>query len=72
MGKKKVNTPAKLIIFCILFGIIVIFNSVLVIGSPYVFIKVLNLIVVIILSSIVGAFIREIFILNKKKKSHTT
>jgi hypothetical protein len=69
MEKEKGNTPAKIIIYCVLLGIIVILDSVLVINSPYLFVRVLNLIVVIIISSVIGAFIREIFILYNKKRS---
>ncbi|MFT4415812.1 hypothetical protein ACLM5H_18290 [Fredinandcohnia humi] len=65
---EKDNTIAKITIYCILYGMIVCLNSVIIIYSPYVFIRVLNLIVVIIISSVIGSFIREIFIINNGKK----
>lgn len=67
MEKDKRNTPAKLILFCVFFAIMVIINSFLVIHSPHMFVRVLNLIVVIVLSLAIGGFIREIFIVKNKE-----
>ncbi|CAM3310373.1 hypothetical protein FITA111629_15515 [Filibacter tadaridae] len=68
MGKNKRSTPAKLILFCVFFTISVIFQSLVVISSPYMFVKVLNLITVILVSAVIGAFIREIFVLKESEK----
>ncbi|PIC65297.1 hypothetical protein CSV79_01355 [Sporosarcina sp. P13] len=66
--KEKKNTPAKMILICVLFAIIITVDSLLVINSPYVVVKVLNLFAVIGLSGVTGAFIREIFILKEKER----
>ncbi|MDV6377872.1 hypothetical protein ORD22_06300 [Sporosarcina sp. GW1-11] len=66
--KEKKNTPAKMILFCVLFAIIVTADSLLVINSPYVFVRVLNLFAVIGLSGVIGAFIRDFFILKEKER----
>jgi len=66
--EEKRNTPAKMIMFCVLFAIIVIIDSLLVFNSPYLFVRVLNLFAVIGISGVIGAFIREIFILKEKER----
>lgn len=58
----------KLIMFCILYGIIIILSSLQIIFSPLQFVRVVSLIGVIGLSIGVGAFIRELFILKNKIK----
>lgn len=58
----------KLIMFCILYGIIIILSSLQIIFSPLQFVRVVSLIGVIGLSIVVGAFIRELFILKNKIK----
>lgn len=58
----------KLIMFCILYGIIIILSSLQIIFSPLQFVRVVSLIGVIGLSIGVGAFIRELFILENKTK----
>lgn len=67
--KKKKNTPAKLIFLCVLFATIVTVNSLLVINSPYLFVRVINLFGVIGVSGVTGAFIREIFLLKEKTRT---
>ncbi|WP_407270737.1 hypothetical protein [Radiobacillus sp. PE A8.2] len=69
MEVNKRNTPAKLTLFCVIYAVIIIINSLLVINSPHLFVRVLNLIVVIALSIVIGAFIREIFILRNAESS---
>lgn len=48
------------------FGLLVIIQSLVVIYSPHTFVRVANLIVVILQSAIIGAFIREVFVLKNK------
>ncbi|WP_226669606.1 hypothetical protein [Metabacillus litoralis] len=69
MGKDNRNTPTKLILFCVLFTFILISESFLVITSPLLIVRVINLVAVIGISLIIGAFIREIFILKNGEKS---
>jgi hypothetical protein len=69
MRKENRNTSAKLILFCVLLTIDVIIESLLVINSPFLFVRVLNLMGVIVVSLIIGAFIREIFILRNRENS---
>lgn len=71
MKKEKKNTPAKLILLCILFTIVIIGHSMQSLFSPHMFVRGMNLIAVIIGSAAVGAFIREIFVLKAKQKSHS-
>lgn len=66
MIQDKRNTPGKLILFCVFFALIVLLNGFVVVGSPYIFVKIINLFVVIVLSGVIGAFIREIFILKQE------
>ncbi|MGM9944877.1 MAG: hypothetical protein ACI33M_08040 [Lysinibacillus sp.] len=61
---QKQTEKKQLIMFCILFGIIIILSSLQVIFSTLQFVRVVSLIGVIGTSIVVGAFIREIFILK--------
>ncbi|SDM64487.1 hypothetical protein [Bacillus sp. OK048] len=63
MQEKKVKK--QLIMGCILFGISIISGSLQIVFSPFNFVRVVSLIVVIGSSLCVGAFIRELFILKK-------
>ena len=67
MKQRRDATPEFIIIMCILFGIFVLIQSVQIIFTTHTFIRVISLISVTLLSSIIGAFIREIFILKKIK-----
>ena len=69
MGRNKKNTPAKLILYCVLFTIMVVFYSLSLMNSPYVFVKMTNLMMIIFFSIAIGAFIREIFVLKEKEKA---
>ncbi|ANU13093.1 hypothetical protein [Planococcus halocryophilus] len=66
MNKRKEATPNFIIVMSIIFGLFVVFQSVQVISTPHTFVRVVNLISIIILSGAIGAFIREIFILKKE------
>lgn len=61
--------PSKkfLIGMSILFGIQVVYFSFQVITTPYTFVRVINVLGIISLSLIIGAFIREVFLLSKKE-----
>jgi hypothetical protein len=67
---KGIRTKQLIIIGCLLFGILILIGSFQVIFSPYTFIRVVSLIPVIGLSVGIGAFIRELFILNKTKQAN--
>lgn len=54
-----------LVLTCSIFAIIVIIAALQVIYSPYPFVRALQVIVIIVLSGVIGAFIREYF-LNRK------
>ncbi|MER2261304.1 MAG: hypothetical protein ABS934_04765 [Psychrobacillus sp.] len=58
----------KVITAIILFGLIVIVQSIQVINTTHTFIRVMNLISTIFISVTIGAFIREMFILKKVDK----
>ena len=58
----------QLIFWCISFGIMIVLGSLQVLFSPYTFVRVLTLIGIIVQALSVGAFLRELFILEKKMK----
>jgi len=53
----------------ILFGIMIVTSSMQVVLSPYPFIRLINVLVIIFLSGAIGAFIRELFLLRQKQQS---
>ncbi|WP_099364204.1 hypothetical protein [Fredinandcohnia onubensis] len=55
----------QLIMGFILFGILIISGSIQIIFSPFNFVRVVGLFIVILSSLSLGAFIREFFILKK-------
>lgn len=65
MERKKIKR--QLLIGFIMFGIFLISGSIQVIHYPYLFVRVVSLFVVIGSSLVLGAFIRELFILKKGK-----
>ena len=67
MKKRKEATPAYIITNSIIYGLFVIMQSIQVIYTPYTFVRVTSLIMIILISSVIGAFIRELFILKKNK-----
>ena len=67
MNKQREATPAYIIMTSIIFSLFVIIQSVQVIYTPHTFVRVVRLITIIFLSSAIGAFIRELFIIKKKK-----
>lgn len=66
--KVKKNTPAKVALLCIPLVGIIICSSLITIESPILFVKILNLILLIVVSAVVGAFIREMFVLREKDR----
>ena len=66
MKQRKEATPKVIITMCIVYSLLVIIQSVQIIITPHTFVRVISLVTVILLSSIIGAFIRELFILKKK------
>jgi len=66
MKQRKEASPKFIITMCIVYSLFVIMQSVQIIITPHTFIRVISLVTVILLSSIIGAFIRELFILKKK------
>ena len=71
MKKDKKPTPGKLILFSVLFAIMILIDSLLIIYSPYVVVRALNLVAVIVLSLAIGAFIREIFVIKNREDSQS-
>jgi len=51
------------------FPILILLSSTVLIGTPYMFVRIINLIGVIAMSACWGAFIREWFIQRKQSKS---
>ena len=66
MNRRREATPKFLVVTCIIFGLCVILQSVQVLKTNLTIVKILNLISIIFLSSIIGAYIREIFLLKKR------
>ena len=66
MKQRKEASPKFIITMCIVFSLFVIMQSVQIIITPHTFIRVISLVTVILLSSIIGVFIRELFILKEK------
>jgi len=66
MKSRKEASPKFIITMCIVYSLLVIIQSVQIIITPHTFVRVISLFAVIMLSSIIGAFIRELFILKKK------
>ena len=66
MKQRKEASPKFIVTMCIVYSLFVIVQSVEIINTPHTFIRVISLVTVILLSSIIGAFIRELFILKKK------
>jgi len=59
----------QLLIFCFSFGLMVISGSIQIILSPFPFVRGISVLTVIGCSATIGAFIREMFILNEKNKA---
>ena len=66
MKQRKEAKPKFIFTMCIVYSLLVIIQSVQIIITPHTFVRVISLVTVILLSSIIGAFIRELFILKKK------
>ncbi|TQR17939.1 hypothetical protein FG383_03550 [Psychrobacillus soli] len=67
MKKRKETTPRKIIIICSIWSVLIIIQCIQIIYSPHTFVRAINLISTILLSTIIGAFIRELFILKKTR-----
>ncbi|EPD51053.1 hypothetical protein MHH33_17220 [Paenisporosarcina sp. FSL H8-0542] len=67
MKMRKEVTPKFLIIMCVAYSLFVISQCLQVMYTPSTVLKVVNLIAIVFLSGVIGAFIREIFILKKKR-----
>jgi len=61
----KKSSPKYLIIASIIFGIMIVTSAIQAVLSPYPFIRLINVFLIIFLSGGVGAFIRELFILRR-------
>lgn len=68
MIKEKEPTVKYYIMMSSLLSLSIILQSIVVVSTPHTFLKVINLIAIIGVSGIVGAFIREVFILKQKEK----
>ncbi|CAG9621287.1 hypothetical protein [Sutcliffiella rhizosphaerae] len=60
------NQIKKLMIFTILFGIYVVLSSVVIIFTPHLFVRTVNILGLVVASIIIGAFVRELFLLKHK------
>jgi len=65
LDPKKVKR--QLIIGCITTGATIILASIQAIFAPYIFIRAMSVLVIIVNSAALGAFIREMFIIKEKK-----
>ncbi|MEA3318542.1 MAG: hypothetical protein U9Q88_00850 [Bacillota bacterium] len=65
---KKKNEPSVrfLMFMSSLLCLFIILQSIVVVYTPHIFVRMMNMIAIIGASGIVGAFIREIFILKEK------
>lgn len=68
MIKEKEPTVKYYIMMSSLLSLSIILQSIVVVSTPHTFVKVINLIAIIGVSGIVGAFIREVFILKQKEE----
>ncbi len=66
MNKRWKATPRFLIWMSIIFALQVISLSIIVIYTPHAFVRIVNLIAIIIVSSVVGGLVRELFVLKQK------
>ncbi|MBB3111865.1 acyl-CoA synthetase (AMP-forming)/AMP-acid ligase II [Paenibacillus phyllosphaerae] len=61
-------TIKKLYLTVVLYFIWIALSCTVVAGTPHLFVRILNLICIVLLSAMMGAFIREIFMLKQKQK----
>ncbi|KIL41332.1 hypothetical protein SD70_07720 [Gordoniibacillus kamchatkensis] len=54
------------------FPIMIVLACLTVIGTPYLFVKIINLMIVVALSAGFGAFVRESFLQKQKQKERST
>lgn len=67
MDKHVKSTKSQLIVGICFFAFIIILNGAMIIGTPYLFVRVVNLILVIVIAACLGAFIRELVIQSGSK-----
>lgn len=67
MIKKKEPTVKYFVMMSSLLCLSIILQSIVVVSTPHTFVRIVNLIAIIGASGIVGAFIREVFILKQKR-----
>ncbi|WP_042346828.1 hypothetical protein [Bacillus massiliigorillae] len=65
-------TMKRLVLGCVLFGILIISGSLQVIFSPFVIVRALMLFSVIVCSIGLGAFIRELFVQRNNISKNST
>ncbi|WP_226682999.1 hypothetical protein [Sutcliffiella horikoshii] len=68
MIKKKEPTVKYLVIMSSLLCLSTILQSIVVVSTPHTFVRIVNLISIVGASGIVGAFIREVFILKDRSR----
>ncbi len=66
MIKKNEPTVKYFVMMSSLLCLSIILQSIVVVSTPHTFVRIVNLIAIIGASGIVGAFIREVFILKQK------
>jgi len=62
-------TRKHLVIGICMFAIIVITSGAIVISNPHQFVRIINMLLAIVISVFLGAFIRELFIQSNKLKN---
>lgn len=62
-----ITNKRQLYVGLISYPILIVLDGLILIGTPYLFVKIINLLVIVVLSGILGAFIREIFVLKEKQ-----
>ncbi|TYS69315.1 hypothetical protein FZC75_17320 [Sutcliffiella horikoshii] len=70
MVKRKGPTVKYLVMMSSVFCLSIILQSIVVVSTPHPFVRIINLIAIIGASGIVGAFIREIYILKNRSSIH--
>lgn len=65
-----INSKKQLYFGLISFPISIVLACSIVVGTPYLFVEIMNLMIIVILSVSLGAFIRELFLLKEKEKSN--
>jgi hypothetical protein len=69
MEVRIITTKKQLYVGLVCFPILIFLSCLTIIDTPHLFVKVINLIVIVALSCGLGAFIREIFVLKEKERT---